>query len=56
MFTVFLRGVNVLKLMTIKFNEYIELRGMTVVEDETLKKEPLIFIQKLLEIIIPPNP
>jgi len=52
MFSVFLRGEDVLKLMTIKFNKYIELIGMTVVKDESLRKEPLIFIQKLLEIIV----
>jgi hypothetical protein len=44
MYQIFLRGDDVIKLMVEKINNYMQELGITVVNDSTLRKEPIKFI------------
>ena len=52
MYRIFKRGVDVFKFMTFKVGEYIKQRGMIVVNDQELRKDPVGYIQKLLDLYI----
>jgi hypothetical protein len=44
MYQIFLRGDDVIKLMVEKINNYMQELGIAVVNDSTLRKEPIKFI------------
>jgi len=50
MYRIFKRVENTLKFIIAKMNPYIEGRGEKIINDEALKKDPIEFTKKLLEL------